>query len=88
MSERTLSEALASAPHEQPAVRDTDLSPSRDTQVADLIEHPELVEHLLERREALRIYRNVAGRLRRSTILVTEVEVEVIERLPRGDEDR
>jgi hypothetical protein len=75
-------------PDEQSNVLNADLYPPRDTPVAELLENPELVERLLERREASRIHHRVVERLRRSTIRMSDVEVEVIERLPRGHEDQ
>jgi hypothetical protein len=73
---------------EPPAIHEIDSIPSRAMSIEELLEKPELVERRLERREALTIYQRVGKRLARSTIQLTEVEIERIERLPRGDEDQ
>jgi hypothetical protein len=65
-----------------------DLHPGKDTRVVELLENPEAVGRLLEHREASSIHHRVVERLRRSTIRMSDVEVEVIERLPRGHEDQ
>jgi hypothetical protein len=62
--------------------------PDSDTPLLELLENPEAIERLLESREANRIHHRVVQRLRRSTIRISDVEVEVIERLHRDHEDQ
>ena len=61
---------------------------SRHPLLSELLENPELVGKLLERREASRIHHRVVGRLEHSTIRMSHVEVELIERLPSDHEDQ
>lgn len=61
---------------------------SREAPLSELLENPELLGKLLERREASRIHHRVVGRLEHSTITMSHVEVELIERLPRDHEDQ
>jgi len=52
--------------------------PASDSLVGDDLENPETVRSVLRIREAESYYDSVAGRLRRSSVKVKEVEIEVI----------